>query len=253
MATETYLADCIVLKKTKLGEADLILTFLNERGERTQGVAKGARKPQSSFSSYLELGNVVHILFARGKKLPVITETRLLASHPLLQTDAARFAAASSILEFVAKTSEENLEQPRLFAMTTTALDACETLPAVYLPHLVAAFFLKAVSFSGLRPSIRLCASCGMPTDLAGTSYLSFSVSEGGVVCDRCALDVDHRSTPTSDLALAEALIGSRFDDIPALDENAGRGRAMIDLAQMWVAAHTATRIRSLDLLELYC
>lgn len=253
MASDTYVADCIVLKKTKLGEADLILTFLNEEGELVQGIAKGARKPQSAFSSYLELGNTVHILFAKGKRLDVITDTRLVASHPLLKTDAHRFAAASSILELVVKTGEENLEQPRLFAMTQVALSLCETMEPRYLAHLVAAFLLKAAALSGLRPILCQCASCGAPIDVREGAYAPFSNAEGGALCEGCARQFDHRSVPERVLLRADGLIASRFDDIPAIDPAAESGRALLDLASGWIAAHAATRIRSLELLELYC
>lgn len=45
MASPTYRCNALVLKKTKLGESDLILTCLKDDGSQLRAVAKGARKP----------------------------------------------------------------------------------------------------------------------------------------------------------------------------------------------------------------
>ena len=51
MGSPTYNATVLVLHKTKLGESDLILTFLTQDGRQLRAVARVARKPNSSFSS----------------------------------------------------------------------------------------------------------------------------------------------------------------------------------------------------------
>ena len=55
MASATYTARAIVLRKTKLGESDLIVTLLAQDGSQARAVAKGARKPSSPFAARLEL------------------------------------------------------------------------------------------------------------------------------------------------------------------------------------------------------
>ena len=67
MAGPTYSLHAIVLRKTKLGESDLILTLLAEDGRQVRAVAKGARKPNSAFSSRLEIFAEVEALMASGK------------------------------------------------------------------------------------------------------------------------------------------------------------------------------------------
>ena len=58
MAARTYTARAIVLRKTKLGESDLVVTLLAEDGSQVRAVAKGARKPSSPFAARLELYSV---------------------------------------------------------------------------------------------------------------------------------------------------------------------------------------------------
>ena len=62
MARPTYTTRAIVIKKTKLGESDLILTLLAQDGAQLRVIAKGARKPQSPFASRLELFAVSDLL-----------------------------------------------------------------------------------------------------------------------------------------------------------------------------------------------
>ena len=50
----TYDARAIVLRKTKLGESDLIVTLLAQDGSQARAVAKGARKPARPFAARLE-------------------------------------------------------------------------------------------------------------------------------------------------------------------------------------------------------
>ena len=81
MARPTYTARVIVVRKTKLGESDLILTLLAEDGSQLRAVAKGARKPKSSFASRLELFSVADVLCAKGRSLDVVSEARLVEGN----------------------------------------------------------------------------------------------------------------------------------------------------------------------------
>ena len=78
MASPTKTITALVLRRTKLGETDVIVTLLAEDGSQVKAVAKGARKPTSSFASRLELYSVAKILVAEGKNLDIVKEVRLL-------------------------------------------------------------------------------------------------------------------------------------------------------------------------------
>ena len=90
MARPTYTARVIVVRKTKLGESDLILSLLTEDGSQLRAVAKGARKPKSSFASRLELFSVADILCAKGRSLDVVSEARLVEGNAALRNDIER-------------------------------------------------------------------------------------------------------------------------------------------------------------------
>ena len=74
-----YRAQGLVLCRTKLGEADLIVTLLCDVGRQVRAVAKGARKPGSRLAGVVGAGNEVSLLLHEGRSLDVITEGRLTA------------------------------------------------------------------------------------------------------------------------------------------------------------------------------
>ena len=95
MAAPTYHTRAFVLKKTKLGETDLIVNLLAEDGSLLRGVAKGARKPKSSFSGRLELFCEANLLMVKGKSLDIVSEASPKNLHGSLRDDVVRSAAAS--------------------------------------------------------------------------------------------------------------------------------------------------------------
>ena len=108
MARPTYTARVIVVRKTKLGESDLILTLLAEDGSQLRAVAKGARKPKSSFASRLELFSVADVLCARAV-LSVECHARLVEGNAALR-GVRHTSAAAPIAELVERTTQAGLE-----------------------------------------------------------------------------------------------------------------------------------------------
>ncbi|MEE0705150.1 MAG: DNA repair protein RecO, partial [Adlercreutzia sp.] len=126
MAQPTYNVRALVLKRTKLGESDLILTLLAEDGSQKRVVAKGARKPKSSFAARTEPSCVIDALCARGRNLDILKEARIVAPHSALRQDIEASSAAAPLLELLARVSQHDLENPRLFAASTKALDVMD-------------------------------------------------------------------------------------------------------------------------------
>ena len=89
----------IVLDRTKLGEADLVLTFLCSDGSQRRAVAKGARRPGGRLAARVELFSETDLLLARGRTLDVVGEAALVEPHARLRGDLGRVAAASAVAE----------------------------------------------------------------------------------------------------------------------------------------------------------
>ena len=97
MAQPTYSLRALVLRRTKLGESDLILTLLSEDGSQKRAVAKGARRPKSSFAARTEPFCVIDALCATGRSLDILKEARLVAAHDALRCNLEASAAAAPV------------------------------------------------------------------------------------------------------------------------------------------------------------
>ena len=180
----SYKARCIVLKKTKLGEADLIVTMLSEQGTQVKGVAKGARKPGSKrFGARLEPFSEVDLQLYPGRSLDTITEVRVVASNDACRQDLEHSSACSLMAELVAKSIAEGEAGERMFPMLSAALRAAGGLSGPQAVLIAEAFCIKALALLGVRPALRSCALCGEPLG----EPAAFDLSGGGCLCPACA------------------------------------------------------------------
>lgn len=248
MAAPTYATRGIVLRKTKLGEADLICTLLACDGSQLRVMAKGARKPQSTFASRLELYSEVDLLCARGRSLDVVKEARLISGHETLRTRIEHASGAACMAELLERITQANLVAPRLFDLTHTALCALGPARVDQVPLLTAAHLLKAFSLAGLRPSLATCVGCGANVGVSApraSATVRFSAIDGGVVCDACASRAQSILMPAGTIQWASAVIASTFSQISAMDADVQVGIDLIQLCQQWASAHIGAQLKS--------
>lgn len=249
MAGPTYTARAIVLRKTKLKESDLIFTLLDDRGSQRRVVAKGARKPTSSFSSRMELFSEVDVLCAEGRSLGVLKEARLVEGHGLLRESLEHATAAAPMAELLARVTQEDLAEPRLFQATSAALGALERAPVALAPAVTAAHLLKALAFSGFRPQLGACALCGGPAQGTGAP-LRISYREGGLACPACRGSApDAVPVEEASVGAARFLLGSTFAAVLAAPMPLSASFGALRIAQGLVREHVGGRLKSLEFL----
>ncbi len=253
MAAATYPVRALVLRKTKLGESDLILTLLAEDGRQIKAVAKGARKPSSSFAARLEVFCEADLLLVKGKSLDIVKEARLANAHRGVSEDMEHAAAAVPIVDLMARLCQPDLRAPKLYALTSAALTHLESADASAALAVCAAHMLKAFAFAGFRPSFDRCVVCGSRIDLTGApgapAYAAFSPAEGGAACPGCLLFSDSRRVPVDVLAHANRLLHATFDDVVATPESRRLTFDVLQLCQAWVREHVGSRLKSLEFL----
>jgi DNA repair protein RecO (recombination protein O) len=257
MAAKTEDIQGIVLKKTRLGESDLIITLLVTDGSQIQVVAKGARKPKGAFSSYFELFNVVKVMYAKGRGLGIVKEAGLVESPFARAVDPARTAAAQCMAELALKLSQPELSVPKFFALTETALFATASADVYVLTADVAAYFIKAAAMHGIAPSFTTCAECGASVVAPTLQRVPFSVEAGGALCSACVFEFAKKSVPVTDLTFAQTLLKSTFAQIadPAyLPPDAIKASAypIIDLMSDFITCHLGIRLKSPKTLPIF-
>lgn len=160
---KTYPLRALVLRRTKLGESDVICTLLSEDGSQVRAVAKGARKPTSTFASRLEVYAICDLLLVHGKSLDLIKEARLVEGNQHLRSDIAYMEAAAPMVELLDRATQVGLQDARLFAMTSKALGLLKDAAPDELSKFTCAHLLKTLAILGFRPSFDTCVVCGVP------------------------------------------------------------------------------------------
>lgn len=248
MPQRTYHAQGIVLKKTKLGESDLIITLLSEDGLQIRCVAKGARKPSSSFASRLELYSQVNLLLASGRNLDIVKECKLAHASDYLRDSLELNTAASAYAELLTRLTEQGSENAKLFQMSQAffaTLSDCNTAQALTLS---CAACVKAFAFSGIGAYYVSCVLCG--TGLPNTAtQASFSTEDGGFVCEACRSFTESEYVDASDLRHLEYLLRTPFDHMKSNALDAGAALRCFELIQQWSRYHLGCSLKSINFL----
>ncbi len=250
MAGKTYTTKGIVLRKTKLGESDLIIAMLADDGSQIRAVAKGARKPQSLFSSRLELYSIVEVLNACGKNLDIVKEAQLIEPNKALRVDIEHSSAAACLAELIERVSQPDLAVSRFFEFGRCALDALKRSHIDQIQLITAACLLKVFAFVGLRPCFDTCIICGREIPLNNDiASLNFSFEDGGVICETCAQSAQTILIQTSTLSLAYDLLNATFDQVPGMHVLPQTGFDILRFCQRWTQVHVGSTLKSLRFL----
>ncbi|MEY8461202.1 DNA repair protein RecO [Eggerthellaceae bacterium 24-137] len=249
MAQPTYSLRALVLRRTKLGESDLILTMLGADGSLAKAVAKGARKPKSSFAARTEPLCVADLLLARGRSLDIVKEARLASAHDGLRRTVEGSAAAMPVLELLGRMAQPSLANPRLFQVADRALNVMDSADDGHRLAVAAACLLKILAFSGLKPSLEVCIGCGESVELQEGQRVPFSAIEGGVACAACRPSFETEPVDAATLCWGQYFLGSTFDDIAAGPADLSATFAVLHLVQALVRAHVGSPLKSLEFL----
>ncbi len=177
-----YQTDAIVIKKTKLGEADTILTFYTPNLGKIQGFAKSLRKTKSKMAGHLELLTHSQVSFARGRNLDTITGSQTIDSFVPLKTDFRLMSYALYVIELVNQFTPEHYEDYKLFQLL---LDTLKNLCQTEDVEMVLRYFeIHLLNEAGYRPQLQHCVNCRKELEPV---INSFSPASGGILCPECS------------------------------------------------------------------
>jgi DNA repair protein RecO (recombination protein O) len=256
----TWQTDILVLRKTKLGETDLIVTALNEEGRQVRAVAKGARKPGSRVGAHLELYSVARVLLHKGRNLDVVTEAMTQNGNLSCRADLLHSAGAAVIVEMLDAASSAGTGEARLFPLACEALRCVGAVGEEGVALIAAAALIKIAAQLGFGPSLARCACCGQDVKASSTQAArspGFSFEQGGVLCPACTIELAESGHGggypilPAQVAWVEVLLAARFAalEVHADAEHALLGREMLLFSREWVRTHLACRLRSVDYL----
>jgi len=113
----------ILLRKRKLSDTSLIVSWCTDSLGCIQTVARGARRAKSPFTGKLDLFFEAEILIARSKRstLHALREVALKNAFPGIRSTYLRMQTASYFVELIELCTESDHHDPELFALLRRA------------------------------------------------------------------------------------------------------------------------------------
>ncbi|MCO8123687.1 DNA repair protein RecO [Stieleria sp. TO1_6] len=182
MAAEQTTA--VVLRTIEFSETSLIVTLLTRDFGQVAALAKGARRPKSSFEGSLDLLAVCRVVLIRKSSdaLDLLTEAKLQRRFRGAEKSLERVYAGYYIAEMLRLLTDNHDPHPGLYDLTLETLGQVDGSGHPALA--VLGFDTAALRLLGHAPATRGCVDCGRPID--NTPRIAFAPIAGGVVCHQC-------------------------------------------------------------------
>jgi len=169
----------IVLRTRDLGEADKIVTLYSFKRGKISTLAKGVKKTKSKLAFLVHPFSYGKYLLFPGRTFYTITQGEIIRSHREIRENLWKMAYAAYFCELVDLGTQEEDFNPELFRLL---LQTLLLLSKREKSSLLARFFeLRFLSFSGYRPRLENCVTCGQ-----AKQFFKFSSRQGGVLCFDC-------------------------------------------------------------------
>jgi DNA repair protein RecO (recombination protein O) len=238
-----YRDEAVVIRTSRLGEADRIITLLTREHGRIRAVAKGVRRTKSKFGARLEPASTIEVQLHTGKTFDIITEAVSKENFgDELSADYQKWTIASAILEtaerFTLNEAEPSKQQYLLVVGALRSLARDEHAPSLILD----AFLLRSLAVGGYAPALDSCFRC----EKTGP-HRFFSLAGGGSVCSDCR--PSGSATVSSDaLALMSALLSGEWSSADDVEQKVQREAS--GLVAAYLQFHLERSLRSLPLVE---
>ncbi|MBI2831088.1 MAG: DNA repair protein RecO [Chloroflexi bacterium] len=178
----TYQTEAIIIRKTRLAEADRILTLYTPHLGKIQAVARGVRRPRSKMAGHLELLTHSLVSFASGRNLDTVTGSQTINSFMVLKSDLWLTSCALYAAEMTDQFTADATENYPLFQLLLDTMGRlCQGGNSDLALHYFQLHLLEAV---GYRPQFQECITCRSPLEPVVNYFCS---SSGGMLCPKCS------------------------------------------------------------------
>lgn len=186
-APRSYQCEGLTLKKTPLGEADLLVTLFTREQGKVRAVAKGARRSTSKLVGHLEPLTQARFSISRGRSLDYVNQAQVTENFAGLKDDLEAVTKALYVAELVDGFGAEENPNPPLFTLTLDTLHAIAQQPELDWP--LRFFEIHLLAVSGLMPELYRCVECNQTLS---PGEHRFSPAVGGTLCSSCQPEKAH-------------------------------------------------------------
>ena len=181
----------IVLRQRKIaGNRRMIVIFTRQYGKISAGTSINEKSRSRSALALRPFTFAEYELF-RGRDAYNINSASARRSYYSIGEDIDRFMNASAFIEYLDKVTAEGEPVPGLYDLALEFLESASRTGSS-ADTLLMAFIFRSLGVLGVSPELTHCVNCGKPvSEIAEEegrgSFRSFSVTSGGIICERCA------------------------------------------------------------------
>jgi len=183
-------SEALTLRCWDYGETSQVVHLLTRRAGRVHALAKGSKRPKSSFHGPLDvlvLGRAGWYRRPPGA-LHVLGSFESEDHYPAIRSDLRRYYVACHVLEAVSAATREEQTEEGIFLLATATLRVVER--AREPEAVVALFHADLMRLLGFAPRLDVCVVCSRPA--AGAPRERISPAKGGFLCETCAVEDLH-------------------------------------------------------------
>ena len=234
-----------ILRREDVRETSVLLTLYTRDFGKLRLVSKGVRSPEQRFVSAYELFALDEIVFYEKKRRNffLLSQCELVSFFPEARESLDRLSYATYFVELLDRVTTIGDKNYRLYELLLNSLELISTSAS---PKRVARIFeIKLLSILGFMPRLKSCTSCGK--DLKD-ERVRFSLSSGGVLCERCfAKDRKARPILRGTINFISHIEKLPFDKIKHIKVAKGVGTEVERLLKSFINYHLDIRLKSME------
>ncbi|MEO0226130.1 MAG: DNA repair protein RecO [candidate division WOR-3 bacterium] len=180
--------ESLILRTRRFKDTSLVVIAFGCKRGKLKLIARGARRPRSTFGSSLEPFTRVRIIYYHRphKEIYNLSETEIIDDFSEIRTSPCKIITALTLCEFLDQTLPPEQPNPRVYRLALQTIRMIEQSKSlIHLKSLIYSYLLITTGLLGYRPELNICVRClKKPSNL-------FSIKYGGLVC---SADADQSS-----------------------------------------------------------
>jgi len=237
----SYHCEALILKKSFIGEADVLVTLYTRERGKLRAIAKGARRSSSKLVGHVEPLTLVRMSLAQGRSLDYVTQAQTVGNLSPLKDDLDAVSKGFYVAELVDGFGSEANANPPLYQLAVETLQYIRDAPTADIP--LRFFELHLLEVSGLKPELYRCVECRQALTPGAHR---FSPNVGGTLCVEChPADAHVHALSLRALKVLRLLDRSRLPELPSLNLDKSLARELQSLLALTIEYWLDKKIQS--------
>jgi len=182
--SERVTSPALLIRRTPLREADLIVALFTEQRGAVSVVARGARRSSKRFGALEPMHLLsVTVELTRGRDLGTLKEATIVRPRIGLISSLAAMEAAGTALRWLRLAAADHTPEPVLWHWINKLLDALDETRDDH-QRLLAVAGIRMLAAAGWALQLSACVRCDTPCP--DNARVMVDIAAGGVKCTRC-------------------------------------------------------------------